>query len=263
MVIDLDRCTGCQACSLACRSENNVPFCGEHNAARGRAIFWNKVLAIPGGGEHAASGHGAEPDPQAQGQGSPENEPSRRPPRLRLLPLPCMHCDNSPCTKLCPVRATFRGVDGIVMQVPSRCIGCRLCQAGCPYSRRYFNWQPPQYPEELGQALNPDVSLRTLGVIEKCTFCVHRLQEARERARAEKRAMREGDYQPACVEACPAKARTFGDLGNPAHRVAKLVRSPRAFRLLPELNTQPKVYYLSEGDWLSEAAEAAQGGAET
>jgi len=260
MVIDLDRCTGCQACSVACRTENNVPFCGERNAASGRAIFWNKVIAVPGGGDHAAGGHAAEPaehppgTPQAGGRG---------PPRLRLLPLPCMHCDNSPCTKLCPVRATFRGADGIVMQVPSRCIGCRLCQAGCPYSRRYFNWQPAEYPGELAQALNPDVSLRTLGVIEKCTFCVHRLQDARERVRAEKRDLREGDYQPACVEACPARARTFGNLDDPTHKVAKLVRSPRAFRLLPELNTQPKVHYLSEGDWLSESVESAPGGSAT
>ncbi|MHB8874838.1 MAG: 4Fe-4S dicluster domain-containing protein [Myxococcaceae bacterium] len=243
MVIDLDRCTGCQACSVACRTENNVPMAGDRNAWKGRSIFWNKVIAVPmderpGHGEGHGEGHDAATPAEAK--------------RLRFLPMPCMHCDNSPCTKLCPVRATSRSADGIVMQVPSRCIGCRLCQAACPYSRRYFNWQEIDYPGSLKQALNPDVSTRTLGVIEKCTFCVHRLQKAREAARAENREMREADYQPACVVACPAKARTFGDLSNPEHLVAKLSRSARAFRLLPELGTQPKVIYLHEQAWKSD-----------
>ena len=243
MVIDLDRCTGCQACTIACRTENNVPFCGDKNASKGRGIFWNKVIAI-----HAhkpRQPEGTEPTEHAEGKSASEG--SR--PRMRFLPLPCMHCDNSPCTMLCPVRATFRGAEGIVMQVPSRCIGCRLCQAGCPYSRRYFNWQEPTYPGDLKQGLNPDVSLRTLGVIEKCTFCVHRLQKVREQARAENREIREGEYIPACVEACPAKARTFGDLNNPEHAVYKLSHSSRAFQLLPELGTSPKVFYLKEGGW--------------
>ena len=138
------------------------------------------------------------------------------------------------------------------MQIPSRCIGCRLCMAACPYSRRYFNWQEVEYPGDLKQALNPDVSIRTLGVVEKCTFCIHRLQKAREQAKAENRELREGDYVTACVQACPAKARTFGDLDNPEHAVYKLARSPRAFRLLPELGTYPKVIYLQEGAWESE-----------
>lgn len=242
MVIDLDRCTGCQACTIACRTENNVPFCGDRNAWKGRAIFWNKVIAVRM--DEPKHHEGADHD-----DGKPQSTAPRSRPRIRFLPLPCMHCDNSPCTLLCPVRATFRGAEGIVMQVPSRCIGCRLCQAACPYSRRYFNWQAPAYPGDLAQALNPDVSLRTLGVIEKCTFCVHRLQKVREQARAEKREIRDGEYTPACVEACPAKARTFGDLDNPEHAVYHLARSSRAFQLLPELGTAPKVYYLKEGAW--------------
>src|SRR5512139_1126594 len=240
MVIDLDRCTGCQACTIACRTENNVPFCGDTNAKKGRSIFWNKLIACLM--DEAGPHEGAEPD-------DPLAATEKSPPRMRFLPMPCMHCDNSPCTMLCPVRATFRGAEGIVMQVPSRCIGCRLCQAACPYSRRYFNWQEPLYTGDLVQGLNPDVSLRTLGVIEKCTFCVHRLQKAREQARAEKREIREGEYTPACVEACSARARTFGDLNNPEHAVYKLSRSSRAFQLLPELGTSPKVFYLKEGAW--------------
>jgi len=241
MVIDLDRCTGCQACTMACRNENNVPVAGDRNSWKGRAIFWNKVVAYrPEDSEREASGT----------EGAVLKDEGRKfPPRLRFLPLPCMHCDNSPCTKLCPVRATSRSPDGLVMQVPSRCIGCRLCQAACPYSRRYFNWQEVTFTEDHKQGLNPDVSLRTLGVIEKCTFCVHRLQKAREIARAEERPLREEDYQPACVQACPAKARTFGDLSNPEHAAAQLARSSRAFQLLAELGTAPKVFYLKEGGW--------------
>lgn len=240
MVIDLDRCTGCQACSIACRTENNVPFAGDRHTWKGRAIFWNKVVAIRLD-ELETSHH---PDAHAK-RGSP---------RYRFLPMPCMHCERPPCTLVCPVRATTKNVDGIVMQVPSRCIGCRLCQAACPYSRRYFNWAEIDYPGEHRQALNPDVALRTLGVIEKCVFCIHRLQKAREQARAEAREIREGEYTTACVEACPAKARTFGDLENPEHQVAKLARSPRAFRLLHELGTSPQVIYLREGEWAQSEA---------
>lgn len=253
MVIDLDRCTGCQACSVACRTENNVPFCGERNAHKGRAIFWNKVLAVRM--DRADPPHGSEASEEAL----PGSGPTVRP-RVRFLPLPCMHCDRPPCTMVCPVRATTQNSEGIVMQVPSRCIGCRLCQAACPYSRRYFNWQEVDYPDDLKQAVNPDVSIRTLGVIEKCTFCVHRLQKAREQVRAEKRELREGDYVPACVQACPAKARTFGNLDNPEHAVSKLARSPRAFRLLPELGTHPKVIYLMEGAWQSDFSARAEAG---
>ncbi len=235
MVIDLDRCTGCQACSVACRTENNVPVSGDHNTWKGRAIFWNKVIAVRLDQleSHTHGDHG-------NGEAVP---------RMRLLPLPCMHCERPPCTLVCPVRATTKNVEGIVMQVPSRCIGCRLCQAACPYSRRYFNWHEIEYPGEMKQALNPDVGLRTLGVIEKCTFCVHRLQKVREQARAERREIREGEYVTACTRACPAKARTFGDLNNPEHRVSKLAKSPRAFRLLAELGTFPQVIYLREGEW--------------
>jgi molybdopterin-containing oxidoreductase family iron-sulfur binding subunit len=248
MVIDLDRCTGCQSCSVACRTENNVPACGDQNAWKGRAIFWNKVIAYQvdeKGVRHPA--------------GAPYEERRGVVGRVHFLPLPCMHCERSPCTKLCPVRATMRSADGIVTQVPSRCIGCRLCQAACAYSRRYFNWQRPEYRGDLKQAVNPDVAVRTLGVIEKCTFCVHRLQKAREQARAEEREVLESDYVPACVESCPAKARVFGDLDNPTHRAAKLATSARAFRLLPELGTDPKVIYLKEAGWQAEEPEVLSG----
>jgi molybdopterin-containing oxidoreductase family iron-sulfur binding subunit len=156
-----------------------------------------------------------------------------------------LQCDDPPCTKVCPVYATYRNPEGIVAQIYNRCIGCRFCMAACPYNAKYFNWHSYQ-KEAPGQ--NPDVSLREKGVVEKCTFCHHRLQNARERAVAEKREFDPLDYVPACAEACPAKAIAFGDLADSASDVAQLARSPRAFKLHEELGTKPKVIYLTEGE---------------
>jgi menaquinone reductase, iron-sulfur cluster-binding subunit len=222
MVIDLDRCTGCQACVTACQAENNVPPPTPEAAAEGRSIRWMDLL------------------PFVEGE-YPEV-------KLRLVPRPCMQCERPPCIKVCPVGATGISTEGIVYQVYRRCIGCRYCTTACPYTVRYFNWYDPTWPGDLGQALNPDVSLRPKGVVEKCDFCHHRLQKARDLARAEKRPLREGDYVPACVESCPAGAMFFGDLDDPSSRVAELVRSPRAFRLLEDLGTEPRVHYLREGE---------------
>ena len=221
MVIDLAKCTGCQACEVACKMENNIPISQPDQVRMGRSIAWMKVLVRE---------EGTFPEVKA-----------------RVIPRPCMHCDNPPCVKVCPVRATFRSDDtGIIGQIYARCIGCRYCANACPYSVKYFNWYEPRWPEELRHHLNPDVSVRPKGVIEKCTFCHHRLQKARERARAEGRPLREVDYQPACVESCPTRAITFGDLDNPNHEVHELSLDPRATRLMEELGTEPKVIYLSE-----------------
>ena len=213
MVIDLDRCTGCQACVMACKAENNVPAVGAKEAGLGRTISWMQVLV----------------------------EESEE--RTRFLPRPCFQCDDPPCTKVCPVYATYRDPEGIVAQVYARCIGCRFCMAGCPYNAKYFNWR--RYQQEApGQ--NPDVSVRPKGVVEKCTFCHHRLQKARDRVRAERRELAPGDYVTACAEACPTRAITFGDLSDSGSEVTKLAKSPRAFRVGEELGTKPKVIYLSE-----------------
>jgi molybdopterin-containing oxidoreductase family iron-sulfur binding subunit len=163
----------------------------------------------------------------------------------RFLPRPCLQCDDPPCTKVCPVYATYRNPEGIVAQIYARCIGCRFCMAACPYNAKYFNWHRYQR-EAPGQ--NPDVSVRPKGVVEKCTFCHHRLQKARERAVAERRDLAPGEYVPACAEACPSRAIAFGDLSDPGSEVARLARSPRAFRLQEELGTKPKVIYLTEGE---------------
>lgn len=218
MVIDLDRCTGCQACVMACKAENNVPPVGAKEAARGRIISWMQVLTE----EEEHSGE-----------------------VKRFLPRPCLHCDDPPCTKVCPVYATYRNPEGIVAQIYARCIGCRFCMAACPYNAKYFNWYRYQ-KETPGQ--NPDVSLRPRGVVEKCTFCHHRLQKARQRALAEQRELAPGEYVPACAEACPARAIVFGDLSDAGGEVFQLARSSRAFRLQEELGTRPKVIYLTEGE---------------
>jgi menaquinone reductase, iron-sulfur cluster-binding subunit len=214
MVIDLDRCTGCQACVIACKAENNVPAVGATEAARGRIISWMHVLV----------------------------EESEE--RTRYLPRPCLQCDDPPCTKVCPVYATYRDPEGIVAQIYPRCIGCRFCMAACPYNAKYFNWL--RYQKDDGPGQNPDVSVRPKGVVEKCTFCHHRLQKARERARVEQRELAPGEYVTACTETCPTRAIAFGDLSDADSEVSRLARSPRAFRLVEELGTKPKVIYLSE-----------------
>lgn len=226
MLIDLDRCTACQACVVACQVENNVSPGGADQAELGRAISWMRLVPFQEGGHE----HGTRPD-------------------LRLVPLPCMHCEKPPCTKVCPVKATQIDHEGLVAQVYPRCIGCRYCTTACPYTVRHFNWKRPEWPRPMEEGLSPDVSVRPKGVVEKCSFCHHRLQQAKDKARAENRQLREGDYQPACVESCPAEAMVFGDLDDPRSGVSRLSQSPRAFRLLEELGTKPKVIYLSKGAW--------------
>ncbi len=222
MVIDLDRCTGCGACVAACKVENNVQIVAPAEAERGRRMHWLRLL-VETRGDY------------------PEAE-------RRVTPNLCMMCDNPPCTKVCPVHATYRGEGGLVGQIYPRCIGCRYCMSACPYSVKVFNWGAPEWPGEMRSVLNPDVSLRPAGVVEKCTFCHHRLQAAEEKARAENRPVREADYQPACVRSCPADAMTFGDLDDELSPVAQLGRSARAVRALEHLGTEPKVFYLERRD---------------
>ena len=220
MVIDLNKCTGCGECVAACKVENNVAIVGREESGNERTMLWMDILTIHEG-EY----------PHV---------------KVRYIPRPCYHCDNPPCTKVCPVRATYLNEEGIVTQIFPQCIGCRYCMAACPYTVKSFDWYEPWWPQEMASALNPDVSVRPAGVVEKCTFCIHRLQKAKEQVATEGRELREDDYIPACVESCPTQAFSFGDLDNRDSEVSKLTRSPRAFRMLEELGTEPKVYYLSE-----------------
>lgn len=219
LVIDLDRCTGCQACVVACKHENNVPFSTPDVARAGRLLTWIQLAAVETTGRHAG-----------------------------LLPLMCQHCDRPPCTDVCPTSATYLNPEGLVAQIYPRCIGCRYCTNACPYAVKVFNWTAPEWPEAMVPMHNPDVSTRPQGVVEKCTFCHHRLMRARDRARAEDRELAPEDYVPACVQTCPAEAMVFGDLDDPHSEVAALAGSPRSFRWMEELGTRPKVVYLREGE---------------
>jgi molybdopterin-containing oxidoreductase family iron-sulfur binding subunit len=225
MVIDLNRCVGCQTCVVACKVENNVRFSSPEETARGREINWMQVL------------------PVSKGEFPEVLE--------TFIPVLCNHCDKPACVPVCPTGATYKSEStGLIGQIYTRCIGCRFCAVACPYTARYFNWDKPNWPEEMRERLNPDASVRTKSVIEKCTFCAHRLQKAREQAVFEDRELRDGDYATACQEACPTKAIVFGDLDDPDSRVAGLTRSHRASRLREELGTEPKVFYLDQnGGW--------------
>ncbi|MCG6945910.1 MAG: 4Fe-4S dicluster domain-containing protein [Deltaproteobacteria bacterium] len=234
MVIDIDKCTGCTACSVACQQENNVPF-REDETNKVRSITWMEIYQLDNGMPY------------------PEY-------RQAYLPRLCLHCGASPyppCTFVCPVNATHRDEDtGLVNHIPVRCIGCRYCISACSYHARYFNWWDPKWPKPMEEMLTPNVSPRMRGVVEKCTMCVHRLQLAKDRAFMEGRSeLEEGEYVPACVESCPAKAMTFGNLLDPDSEVARLAKSSLAFRLLEKLGTEPKVYYLSSQDWIHKLAD--------
>lgn len=222
MVIDLDKCVGCGTCMVSCRGENNIPATSKKLASQGRTIFWMDMLTIT--------------------EGEYPNI------KKRILPRPCFHCENPPCTKVCPVRATYLNEEGLVGQIYTRCIGCRYCVNACPYNAKYFNWFPPDFEEQEKKYLNPDVSLRTKGVVEKCSFCAHRLIRAREMAAAANRELKDGDFTTACQDNCPSKAIAFGDLDNPYSEVSRLSHSVRAFTLLEDLGTKPKVFYLTEGE---------------
>ena len=221
MAIDLDRCLRCQACVVACAAENNVPPLGRDNARLSRPIHWMDMLGPPGAGQVAGVGRGP-------------------------VPIPCMHCERPECVKVCPVGATYRGDDGVVVQVWDRCIGCRYCMIACPYSRRYYNWAAPAWPGGDASSANPDVAVRTAGIVEKCTLCQHRIRALYERARLDEEPVTDASLRrlPACAATCPTEAITFGDLADATSALSALAASPRAVRLLDDLGTEPKVIYL-------------------
>jgi molybdopterin-containing oxidoreductase family iron-sulfur binding subunit len=165
---------------------------------------------------------------------------------VRFVPMLCQHCDHAPCETVCPVYATYHTDEGLNAQVYNRCVGTRYCSNNCPYKVRRFNWFQAEFPDPLHLQLNPDVTVRSLGVMEKCTFCVQRIQEGKDRAKDEKRPVRDGDVVPACAQTCPGQAIVFGDLNDPGSRVSQLARDPRGYRIFDGLNTRPAVTYLKK-----------------
>jgi Fe-S-cluster-containing dehydrogenase component len=223
MAIDLDRCTGCAACVVACHAENNVPIVTEQEVVRGRGQHWIRIQRY---------WEGEYPEVKA-----------------RFLPMLCQHCGSAPCEPVCPVYASVHSPrENLNLQVYNRCIGTRYCGNNCPYTARFFNWFDPAFAQPQQQQLNPDVTVRSAGIMEKCTFCVQRIRRVEQEALAEGRSLSDGEVVPACVQTCPTSALTFGDLYDPESQVTRLLReNDRRFQMLEHLGTEPAVYYLKGG----------------
>ena len=218
MVIDLDACTGCGACVVACQAENNTPVVGRDEMRRQRGMHWLRV------DRHLLGG---------------DDDPA-----IAFQPVTCHHCGRAPCEAVCPVLATTHSSDGLNQQVYSRCVGTRYCMNNCPLKVRRFNWfDYARAGESFGPALNPEVTVRSRGVAEKCTFCVQRIQEARLVARQEGRPLQDGDVTPACAQTCPASAISFGDLNDPQSQVSRRRSSPLTYSLFEDMGLLPAVHY--------------------
>lgn len=236
MAIDLEKCIGCSACVTACYAENNIGIVGPQQIAMGRILHWIRIERY--------FEHDAQRDSAEDTNGSPAENWTTSFKGTRFLPMTCQHCGNAPCEPVCPVYAAYHTPDGLNAQVYNRCVGTRYCSNNCPYKVRVFNWFTWEWPEPLNWQLNPDVTVREKGVMEKCTFCVQRIREAQNHARLEDRAVTDGEITPACAQTCPGEAIVFGNVKDPNSRVARVAASGRGYRVLEELNTQSAITYL-------------------
>jgi len=219
MVVDLDKCIGCGACAAACYAENNIGIVGVDRVLEGREMGWLSVER-----------YHSEDDMK----------------KVTFLPMMCQHCDNAPCEAVCPVYAPHHSKEGLNNQIYNRCIGTRYCVQNCPYKVRRFNWFDWKWPDPMNLQLNPDVTVRSKGVMEKCSFCIQRIKTARSVAKNEKRMIRDGEVTPACVQTCPTNALVFGSLMDKESRVRKMVDDPRAYQAIGYVNTKPAVIYLKK-----------------
>jgi molybdopterin-containing oxidoreductase family iron-sulfur binding subunit len=246
MTIDLTTCTGCNACVVACQAENNVPVVGKLEAARGREMYWLRIdrYFVPWT-PHEADGQTASMDD----------------PLVAHQPLACVQCEDAPCENVCPVNATTHSPEGLNDMAYNRCIGTRYCANNCPYKVRrfnYLNWhndavwkEEGDIPETYKMQMNPNVTVRFRGVMEKCTYCVQRIQMAkikvkREQSSDPRRVLRDGEIVTACAQSCPADAIVFGNLNDPQSQVSKLSALDRQYKLLDELGTKPRTTYLGK-----------------
>ena len=223
MTIDVNSCTGCNACVAACYAENNIPFVGKDEIDRGRLMSWIRVERF-----------------------IPNPEETAKAPPLYIAPILCQQCDHAPCEPVCPVFASHHTPEGLNAQIYNRCIGTRFCENNCPYKVRRFNWYAPEWPEPMNLQLNPEVTVRGAGVMEKCTFCIQRITVAEINARVEDRSLADGEIIPACAQACPSRAISFGDINDPSSVMMKrrADNKIRNYTMLPEFNALPAITYL-------------------